>query len=132
MVPVLWSSGCVCANAHPAAWPLILLPWLNSLDGVFTHGACYRMGLFHPGSRTLFSVCIVRCYAVFSRRDVQVRVKSEKLARSEQANAELSSQLAAERKAAKQAGAAAQRQLLGSMRRLQYMVSMMTGFVLLL
>lgn len=72
--------------------------------------------------------CVVP--SLFSRNDVQVRVKSEKLARSEQANAELSSQLTAERKAAKQAGAEAQRQLLGSMRRLQYMVSTMTQPVL--
>ncbi len=54
---------------------------------------------------------------------LQVRSKSEKLARAEQANAELNSQLTAERRAAKQAGAGAQKQLLGSMRRIQYMVS---------
>ncbi|DBB01014.1 TPA: hypothetical protein ACH3X1_000916 [Trebouxia sp. C0004] len=53
----------------------------------------------------------------------QVKSKSEKLACAEQANAELSTQLTAERRAAKQAGAGAQKQLLGSMRRIQYMVS---------
>ena len=52
-----------------------------------------------------------------------MRSKSEKLARSEEANAELATLLAAERKAASQAGAGAQKQLLGSMRRIQYMVS---------
>ena len=44
------------------------------------------------------------------------------MAQAEQANAELTRQLAAERRAAKQAGAGAQKQLLGCMRRLQYMV----------
>lgn len=57
--------------------------------------------------------------------DAQVKSKSDKLARAEEANAELSTLLAAERKAAKLAGAAAQKQLLGSMRRIQYMVSIM-------
>lgn len=57
--------------------------------------------------------------------DAQVKSKSDKLARTEEANAELSTLLAAERKAAKLAGAAAQKQLLGSMRRIQYMVSIM-------
>lgn len=52
----------------------------------------------------------------------QVRSKSERMAQAEQANAELTRQLAAERRAAKQAGAGAQKQLLGCMRRLQYMV----------
>lgn len=51
---------------------------------------------------------------------------SDKLARTEEANAELSALLAAERQAAKLAGAAAQKQLLGSMRRIQYMVSVMS------
>ena len=57
--------------------------------------------------------------------NVQVNSKSEKLARAEETNAELSRLLTAERKAAKLAGAAAQKQLLGSMRRIQYMVSVM-------
>lgn len=67
--------------------------------------------------------------SLVSTSALQVRSKSEKLARSEEANAELSRQLAAERKAAQQAGAAGQRQLLGSMRRIQYMVSIITHFV---
>ncbi|KAA6428489.1 MAG: hypothetical protein FRX49_01365 [Trebouxia sp. A1-2] len=53
----------------------------------------------------------------------QVKSKSEKLACAERAYAELNTQLTAERRAAKQAGAGAQKQLLGSMRRIQYMVS---------
>ena len=53
---------------------------------------------------------------------LQVKSKSERMAQAEQVNNELSRQLTAERKAAKQAGAGAQKQLLGSMRRLQYMV----------
>ena len=56
-----------------------------------------------------------------------MKSKADKLARAEEANAELSALLAAERKAAKLAGAAAQKQLLGSMRRIQYMVSIMIG-----
>lgn len=54
-----------------------------------------------------------------------MKSKADKLARAEEANAELSALLAAEQKAAKLAGAAAQKQLLGSMRRIQYMVSVM-------
>ena len=54
-----------------------------------------------------------------------MKSKSDKLARAEEANAEVSALLAAERKAAKLAGAAAQKQLLGSMRRIQYMVRVM-------
>lgn len=57
----------------------------------------------------------------------QVKTKAEKLAHTEQANAELNTQLSAERRAAKQAGAGAQKQLLGSMRRIQYMVSTFTN-----
>ena len=56
----------------------------------------------------------------------QVKTKAEKLAHAEQANADLNTQLSAERRAAKQAGAGAQKQLLGSMRRIQYMVSAFT------
>lgn len=56
-----------------------------------------------------------------------MKSKSDKLAHTEEANAELSTLLAAERKAAKLAGAAAQKQLLGSMRRIQYMVSIMVS-----
>ena len=52
----------------------------------------------------------------------QVKFKAERLAQAEHGNAELNRQLAAERRAAKQAGAGAQKQLLGCMRRLQYMV----------
>ena len=53
---------------------------------------------------------------------MQAKAALEKLARVDSERIQLSSALTSERKAAKQAGAGAQKQLLGSVRRIQYLV----------
>lgn len=59
----------------------------------------------------------------FDMSAMQAKICLEKLTHAEDDRVQLSNAIVSERKAAKQAGAGAQKQLLGSVRRIQYLVS---------
>lgn len=146
---VFWLT--VCWSHRRACWTVLELTVLLNSHSDPNHDCLPPVLVVANASRRntgLFCVCILSKSPLLSRHhivhgrhecpvlllakartskslssDVQVKTKSEKLARAEEGNAELSALLTAERKAAKLAGAAAQKQLLGSMRRIQYMVS---------